>query len=73
MLSQELKHTVFLHMKDKRNFMEYDAFCLVSEALEMICVKMARIMNGDPLYRDNWVDIAGYAKLVSDRLEGKER
>lgn len=39
------------------------------EALEMICHKMARIMNGDPDYVDNWADIAGYARLVAKRLE----
>ena len=44
------------------------------EALEMICHKMARILNGDPNYHDSWADIAGYAKLVADRLEtGKEQ
>jgi hypothetical protein len=43
------------------------------EALEMIFHKLARIANGDPDYADSWVDIAGYAKLVSDRLEGVER
>lgn len=39
------------------------------EALEMICTKIARIVNGDPNYKDNWVDIAGYATLVADNLE----
>lgn len=43
------------------------------EALEMICHKMARIVNGDPDYADSWIDIAGYAKLVADRLQGVER
>ena len=43
------------------------------EALEMILHKIARIVNGDPDYADSWVDIAGYAKLVADRLEGIER
>ena len=43
------------------------------EALEMIFHKLARIANGDPNYADSWVDIAGYAKLVADRLEGVER
>lgn len=43
------------------------------EALEMIAHKLGRIINGDPDYADSWVDIAGYAKLVSDRLEGVER
>lgn len=38
------------------------------EALEMICHKIARILNGDPNYPDSWLDIAGYAKLVADRL-----
>ena len=42
------------------------------EALEMIAHKIARILNGDPNYVDNWVDIAGYAKLVSDRLTAEE-
>ena len=38
------------------------------EALEMIAHKISRILNGDPNYDDSWVDIAGYAKLVGDRL-----
>lgn len=43
------------------------------EALEMIAHKIARILNGDPNYADSWVDIAGYAKLIADRLQGLER
>ena len=43
------------------------------EALEMIAHKIGRIINGDPDYADSWVDIAGYAKLVADELEGVER
>lgn len=43
------------------------------EALEMIAHKLARIINGDPDYADSWVDIAGYSKLVADRLEGVVR
>ena len=42
-------------------------------ALDMICHKLARIAVGDENYVDNWVDIAGYSKLVADRLEGIER
>ena len=37
-------------------------------ALDMICNKMARIVNGDPNYIDNWHDIAGYATLVEQEL-----
>lgn len=37
------------------------------EALEMIVQKIARILNGDPEYKDNWHDIAGYAMLAEER------
>ena len=40
-----------------------------AEALEMIAHKIGRILNGDSDYADSWIDIAGYAKLVADRLE----
>jgi len=43
------------------------------EALDMICHKVGRIINGDPNYADSWIDIAGYAQLVADRLNGVER
>lgn len=43
------------------------------EALDMIYHKIGRIINGDPDYADSWVDIAGYAKLVADRLQGVSR
>jgi hypothetical protein len=43
------------------------------ESLDMILHKIGRIVNGDPDYDDSWVDIAGYAKLVADRLQGVER
>lgn len=42
-------------------------------ALDMIAVKISRIVNGNASHRDSWLDIAGYAKLVADRLEGKVR
>lgn len=38
------------------------------ESMEMIMHKIARIMNGDPNHRDSWVDIAGYAQIVADRI-----
>lgn len=42
------------------------------EAIDMICSKLGRIVNGDPNYTDSWIDIAGYAKLVADRLEEQQ-
>lgn len=37
-------------------------------ALEMISHKMARVLCGDPDYVDHWVDIAGYATLISKSI-----
>jgi len=39
------------------------------EALEMIAVKMARILSGNPNHQDHWDDIAGYARLASKRTD----
>lgn len=41
------------------------------ETLEMVAHKIGRILNGDPDYDDSWVDIAGYAKLIADRLQAR--
>jgi hypothetical protein len=68
-VTQNLKCVLRQHMGARFDRMEPDQI----EALEMICHKLGRIANGDPNYADSWVDIAGYAKLVSDRLEGVER
>jgi len=43
------------------------------EALDMICHKIGRIVNGDADYDDNWLDIAGYSMLVYDRLNNNIR
>lgn len=69
-ITQELKQAIFRHM-DNVSRVELDND--QQEALEMICHKIGRIVNGDPDYADSWIDIAGYAKLVADRLQGVER
>jgi hypothetical protein len=68
-LTQKLKRVLHEHaVRHDKSFALDQA-----EALDMICHKLGRIVNGDPDYADSWVDIAGYAKLVADRLEtGKE-
>jgi len=43
------------------------------EALEMIMSKVSRLLTGDSHKVDSWVDIAGYATLVADRLKGRLR
>ncbi len=47
-------------------------FPFQEEALDMICSKLGRIVNGDADYVDSWVDIAGYAQLVADQLREPE-
>ncbi|WP_208452990.1 DUF6378 domain-containing protein [Burkholderia gladioli] len=42
------------------------------QALTVIADKIARMLNGDPNYVDNWHDIIGYAKLVEQRLAGEQ-
>ena len=43
------------------------------QSLEVIFDKIARILNGDPDYLDNWHDIQGYAKLVEDILKKSQK
>jgi hypothetical protein len=38
------------------------------EALEMIAHTIGRMLNGDPTYLDNAVDIVGYAQLMLDDM-----
>lgn len=65
-ISQSLKSVIRVHAGDKWYCYSPDQ----QEAMEMIAHKLARIINGDPDYSDSWRDIAGYAKLVADRLDG---
>ena len=68
-VTQQLKRVINCELGTRGKTLADDQ----QEALEMICHKIGRIVNGDPDYADSWVDIAGYAKLVSDRLEGTVR
>tara|TARA_R110000823_G_scaffold65369_2_gene153403 strand:+ start:443 stop:715 length:273 start_codon:yes stop_codon:yes gene_type:complete len=68
-ISQTLKSFINVNLEVQNKSLAVDQ----QEALDMICHKIARIVNGDPDYADSWIDIAGYAQLVSDRLKGIER
>lgn len=63
--TQNFKSYVRKEHKETWDGMAYDQ----KEALDMIFHKISRILNGDPDYADSWVDIAGYATLVADRLK----
>lgn len=68
-VTQDLKQIITMHLQARAKVLVPDQ----QEALDMICHKIGRIINGDANYADSWIDIAGYAKLVSDRLEGTTR
>lgn len=72
-VAQMLKDTVEHYMQAQKYEGDINHYFIVRETLQMICTKMARIINGDSTYADSWTDIAGYAQLVVDKLEGKER
>jgi hypothetical protein len=44
----------------------------VREALDLIALKMSRIVTGDPEYLDNWDDIGGYVRCVSERIRATQ-
>jgi hypothetical protein len=67
-VTQDLKQVVNHHLLKRGKLLAPDQ----QEAIDMIMHKIGRIVNGDPDYADSWHDIAGYAKLVDDRLNGKE-
>lgn len=68
-VTQELKRVVQQQLQVRKKQLAPDQI----EALDMICHKIGRIINGDPDYADSWDDIAGYAQLVGDRLRGISR
>ena len=41
----------------------------MKESIDMILHKIARAINGDHYYEDNWTDIEGYSKIVRDKLK----
>jgi hypothetical protein len=64
--AQALKNTVYnLLAKRSRDTGLDDLSPEQREALDMICVKMSRIIAGDSKHSDHWQDIAGYATLAS--------
>jgi len=68
-VAQEFKNIAYDSLKARQKTIYADQ----AEALDMIFSKIARIINGNPDQIDSWIDIAGYATLVADRLQGKIR
>lgn len=68
-VTQDLKQLLQEHLATRSKHLPAD----MQEALDMIFHKIGRIVNGDHNYDDSWVDIAGYAQLIADRLQGTTR
>lgn len=69
LLAQHLKSALRDHAEEQGTVLAPDQW----EALEMIMSKVSRLLTGDPHKVDSWVDMAGYATLVADRLKGRLR
>jgi hypothetical protein len=68
-ISQQLMRVMHMELMQRGKVLAPDQ----QDCLMMIAVKISRIINGDENHADNFKDIAGYATLVADRLEGKSR
>ena len=69
LFAQEMKEVIRSALDEQNVTLQADH----QEALDMIASKIARIITGDSHHRDSWLDIAGYATLVADRIQGKIR
>ena len=67
-ISQSIKQILYMGLKNNKSVDVATLDDDIKETLEMIAHKLGRIVNGDPYYADSYIDIAGYAKLVGDRL-----
>jgi len=68
-IMQMTKRLLHNYIKQRGTTLAFDQL----EAIDMVIHKLGRIINGNPDHIDNWVDIAGYATLVADRLKGNAR
>jgi hypothetical protein len=55
-------------MRSTKNWQHLEAD--KQEALDMMVHKISRVLNGNQNKKDSWLDIQGYARLVSETLIG---
>ena len=65
--AQEFKSVLYRELGSRNKRLADDQ----AEALDMVIHKIARIINGNADHIDSWADIAGYATLVAERLQGR--
>ena len=59
--SQEIKHIFTTGLNNSQSIRAAQR-----EALDMIALKLSRILSGQANFKDHWDDIAGYAKLGAE-------
>lgn len=61
----------------KREFEKLEQYVQLSdihrECLDMIALKLSRILSGNAEFKDHWDDIAGYAQLGAEACDGDLR
>ncbi len=60
--SQEIKAIIKIAQEQMPNGMHV----VHREALDMIALKLSRILSGQAHFKDHWDDIAGYARLAAE-------
>lgn len=64
LISQRLKEQIRRHCHGYNDLPD-----VCKESIDMICLKLSRILSGQHNFKDHWDDIAGYAKLAADRCK----
>ena len=64
LITQDLKRVITHHVGHLDRRLDDD----MQESIDMVALKIGRIIAGDPGFADHWADIAGYAQLVANRL-----
>lgn len=67
-ITQDIKQVMYREAAARRERGQPDLTDTQKEALEMIAHKIGRILAGDASFKDHWDDIAGYARITSERL-----
>lgn len=66
-----IQHYASTHKTEDSNTSHLPNF--MSEALHMICIKIAQITNGNPSHIPSWEGVAEYAQLAADVLSDYEK
>lgn len=67
----DIKLICWSRLKGSAKFHELsdDDNSVILNAIDMIAAKISRLVTGDPLHKDSWQDISGYAELVVRHIE----